>query len=105
MHSLSEDAPPTVTVPSRIPAFQYHAAVCSLALSITAGSTVTHADYTKRVSLAPAVFRPCDDTTATWEWGRTKTDWLNTTVDAMLAQVPEEAWADVPDTSLIEDDI
>ena len=107
MHSLPGEAPPTLTVPSRSYPFQYSAAVYTLAFSITAGSTGTCADYTKRVSLAPASIASPKNTNTTALEQKVATvaatpSWLETTIDALLAATPEEAWSKPPKKKLAD---
>jgi hypothetical protein len=100
MHSLPDNlVPPAVTVSPALRRFHYHTAVHALAFSITVGSTATCADYMKRVNLAPASVASPNGTNITSleqpMLAVTAQDesWLEKTIDSILADIPDEVWA------------
>jgi hypothetical protein len=73
----------------------------TLAFSISTHSTGAGADYTKRLSLPPAsIASPKNTNTTALEQtiatAAPTPSWLETTVDALLAATPEEAWSKPP---------
>jgi hypothetical protein len=107
MHSLPDEAPPSLTVPSRPYRLPYSAAIYSLAFSITAASTGTCADYTARLTLLPASIASAGSTNTTALEQKAAIvaptpSWLETTIDALLSATPEEAWSKPLDKSLAD---
>lgn len=97
MHRIPDEAPPSLTVPSRPYRLQYSAAVYTLAFSITAAATGTHADYTAHLTLPPASTASAGSTNTTSLEQKVAIvapapSWLETTIDALLAATPEDAW-------------
>src|SRR5947209_6942771 len=102
MHSLAEQPTPTVTTPARALALPRSVALYTLALSITAGSTAAYSDYSKDLNLKHAAIYGPNTTNATSleplvPVVTAKPSWLESTIDALLGDFPEEEWANVPD--------
>ena len=101
MYSLAENPQPTVTVAPRLIPIPHAAAFYTLAFSITMGSTATSADYLRGLRLNPASITSPKSTNTTSLQPQVAivrpTSWLESTIDALLASVPDEEWAKVPD--------
>ncbi|MCL4768605.1 MAG: hypothetical protein KJZ80_20505 [Hyphomicrobiaceae bacterium] len=101
--NLERKAPPTVTQPWPLAPLGYSAAAYTLAFTLTVVSTVSHEDYRKRMSIGPAslVASPGRTNTVSFEEKRDSggESWLAKTITEMHANIPEDAWHDVPDTS------
>ena len=105
--NLERKAPPAITQPRHMPPLGYKTAAYALAFTITIGATVAHEDYQKRMSIGPASLRASDERTNTVsfeEKGSTAVSWLATAIAEMHANIPDDAWKDVPDTSKIDID-
>ena len=101
--NLERKAPPTVTRPWPQPSLGYNAALYTLAFTITVGSTVAHEDYHKRLSIGPASLTAAPDRTNTVSFEEKVAgageSWLAKMIDELHANIPDNAWDDVPDTS------
>jgi hypothetical protein len=107
MHSLPDEAPPSLTVPSRPYRLPYSAAIYSLAFSISAASTATCGDYVTRLTLPPASITTAGSTNSTALKQEAAVvaptpSWLETTIDALLAATPDEAWSRPPKKKLAD---
>jgi hypothetical protein len=80
----------------------------TLALTLTIGSTVAHEDYSKRMSIGPASLMASPDRTNTVSFQQgivsAGESWLAKTIAEIHANIPDNAWDDVPDTSKFEID-
>jgi hypothetical protein len=100
--NLSERASPTITASDRLIPIPHAAALCTLAFSITLGSTAASSDYMKRMNLKSASIASSTSTNTTSLQQHVsivppKTSWLEGTIEALLAEIPDEEWAKVPD--------
>jgi hypothetical protein len=107
MHSLRREPEPTYTSrPAHIlPALTPASIYVTLAISLTAGSTESASDFMDGVTLQPAAVTSPRNTNTTSLQQQVaavapKASWLSSKIDELLAQVPEHAWADVPDISV-----
>lgn len=101
MHSLSHSASPTVTIPSSAPTIPPLAlAASALALSIAVGSTAVTSDFSGRLNLVPAsTSSPKNTNTISLQQQVVvvpEPSWLETTIDKLLAQVPDDEWDKLP---------
>jgi hypothetical protein len=99
MHSLPAVPKPTYTLPGAYwPATRVRAsAYVTLVMSVTATSTVVTSDLISRINLQPAsVGSPHETNTTSLEQGvaavAPEPSWLETTIDEILAGIPDEAW-------------
>jgi hypothetical protein len=106
--NLERNSPPTVTRPWPLPSLSYSAAVYTLAFTITVGSTVPHEDYRKRMSIGPASLMAAPDRTNSVSFeekaASASKSWLAQTITEIHANIPANAWDDVPDTSKFDID-
>jgi hypothetical protein len=99
--NLPDRPSPTFTNAPKPLAAPRAVALYTLAFSMTAGSTTTCSDFAKRLNLQPASITSSKNTNTTSLEQQvavvaSKPSWLETTIDELLAQVPEEEWAKVP---------
>ena len=101
MHKLSLSASPTITFSPRPPAIpQLALAASALALSITLASTATASDFSARLTLMSPSINSSKNTNAVSLLQQVavipEPSWLETTIDRLLAQVPDDEWDKLP---------